>query len=120
MGRVWDLIERHQAETPYGVSVRGIARAAGVSHTMLSKWTDIKRLPEPDHLRAVARQINVPYRVLLEAALMDAGYLLDERQEVGHGPAATTDAGVTPAARPRAVEAAPTKATAPTRTRQID
>lgn len=92
MGRVWDLIEQHQNSVPYGASVRSIAKAAGVNHTMLAKWTSIKRLPEPDHLRAVARQINVPYRVLLEAALFDAGYL----EGAVHGtPIAKTPRGVT-------------------------
>lgn len=79
MGHVWSYIEQHMAETPYGASERQIARAAGVNHTTLTAWKKIRRLPQPEHLRAVARQINVPYRVLLDAALIDAGYLEDRR-----------------------------------------
>lgn len=86
MGQVWRLIEQHQDSTPYGASVREIARGAGIKESTLPRWRDLKRMPEPDHLRALARQINVPYRVLLDAALADTGYLdaRSEREDVGN------------------------------------
>lgn len=80
MGReLWRLIEAHQRTTPYGVSIRGIAKAAGVGHSTLAKWEGMRKMPRPEHLLAVARQINVPYRVALDAALKDAGYLPETR-----------------------------------------
>lgn len=75
MGQVWRLIEEHQSSTPYGASIREIARGAGIKESTLPRWKELRRLPEPEHLRALARQINVPYRVLLDAALTDCGYL---------------------------------------------
>lgn len=75
MGQVWKLVQQHMAETPYGVSARQIASSAGVKPSTFAAWKNLRRLPDPEHLRAVARQINVPYRVLLEAALTDTGYL---------------------------------------------
>lgn len=99
MGHVWSYVERHMAETPYGASERQIAKAAGINHTTLTAWKTIRRLPQPEHLRAVARQINVPYRVLLDAALIDAGYLEDRAHvppitRAGGSPA--DDGGTTP------------------------
>lgn len=101
MGDVWKLIQQHQEATPYGASIREIARAAGVRESTLPRWQNLRRLPEPEHLRAVARQINVPYRVLLEAALTDTGYLevrasaKDVRDHAD--PAPTNPAGGSPA-----------------------
>lgn len=91
MGReLWHLIEAHQHTTPYGVSIRGIAKAAGVGHSTLAKWEAMQKMPTPEHLLAVARQINVPYRVALDAALKDAGYLPETRIKK---PGATRQAG---------------------------
>lgn len=92
MGQVWKLIEQHQRSQPYEPSIRSIAKAAGVKESTLPKWQNLSRLPAPENLRAVARHIHVPYRVLLEAALTDTGYL----EEISDG-TATNGAGVTPA-----------------------
>lgn len=96
MGQVWKLIEQHQDSTPYGASIREIARGAGIKESTLPRWRDLKRMPEPDHLRALARQINVPYRVLLDAALADTGYLgaRSEREDVRQHAAPKTQAPV--------------------------
>lgn len=80
MGQLWKFIEQHQDSTLYGASVREIARGAGIKESTLPRWQNLKRMPEPEHLRALARHINVPYRVLLDAALADTGYL-DARPE---------------------------------------
>lgn len=74
MGAVWRLIEAHQDAQPYGASIRSIAKAVGMRNTTLAGWRDLKAMPNPDHLRAVARQIGVSYAVMLNAALEDAGY----------------------------------------------
>lgn len=101
MGHLWKLIEHHQDSTPYGASVREIARGAGIKESTLPRWQNLKRMPEPEHLRALARQINVPYRVILDAALTDTGYLdaRAEREDVGPDvrAASTRRAGESPA-----------------------
>lgn len=84
MGQLWKFIEQHQDSTLYGASVREIARGAGIKESTLPRWQNLKRMPEPEHLRALARHINVPYRVLLDAALADTGYL-DARPEREEG-----------------------------------
>lgn len=74
MGQLWALIVAHQDSEPYRPSIRQIAFRAGIGQSTLNKWQELKHLPDPDHLRAVARAIGQPYQVLLDAALADAGY----------------------------------------------
>ena len=55
-----------------------VARAMGVAPQTLSSWRQdgIRELPDVATLRALARLADVPYeRVVLRAALRDAGYL---------------------------------------------
>lgn len=114
MGQVWDLVEQHMRETPYGTSGRQIATHAGLKPSTFAAWKNLKSLPSPDHLRAVARQINVPYRVLLDAALTDAGYL---RTRDANSAAPNTRAGESPAAevrKPR-VDRGPVREATPSR-----
>lgn len=75
MGRTWDLIVAYQDAQRYRPSLRDIAKEAGVNHTMLGKWKEMKAMPRPENLQAVARVIGVPYQQLLQAALSDAAYV---------------------------------------------
>lgn len=104
MGQLWKFIEQHQDSTLYGASVREIARGAGIKESTLPRWQNLKRMPEPEHLRALARHINVPYRVLLDAALADTGYL-DARPEREEG----EDRGNAAPNTPAGDDPAPTK-----------
>jgi transcriptional regulator with XRE-family HTH domain len=76
--RLWRKVEEFRDSQPFPPSVRAIARASGISESTLAGWRGIQRLPDADHLRAFARLSQIPYRVLLDAALADAGYLSNE------------------------------------------
>lgn len=68
----------------YGVTRAEFARRAGTTPQTVQNWIDRRTtLPRPEHLHGVANVIGKPYRVVLDAALVDAGYL--------DGSAANTD-----------------------------
>lgn len=76
MGRLWDLVEEYRDGQPYPPSVRAMATKAGMHNSTLSNWQDnLRELPERKHMEAVARLIGRPYEVVLDAALLDAGYV---------------------------------------------
>lgn len=81
MTRLNELLLAHIEAQAYPISERQIAMRIGITQSGLARWRapGMKRLPEAEHLRAAARVLGVPYRVVLEAALYDTGYL----QEVG-------------------------------------
>jgi transcriptional regulator with XRE-family HTH domain len=56
-----------------------IARAIGVAPQTLNAWRKrgIRNLPDRDTLRRLAVFIGVPLRVVIEAALVDAGYMTE-------------------------------------------
>ena len=59
-----------------------IARALGVSRQTIANWsTEVRRLPDPDNLRALAELMGTPYADVLDAVLRDAGYLVTETLE---------------------------------------
>src|SRR5690625_1288607 len=75
VGALWDIVQKHMDEQPYGASLRGVARKLDLSPTALSNWRDPKALPQPAHLRALADLTGTAYSRVLDAALEDAGYL---------------------------------------------
>lgn len=70
-----DLIDRYKAD--HGVTDPEIARRIGITGEALRRWRahGVRRLPQQANLDALARVIGQPYRVVLSAALHDAGYL---------------------------------------------
>lgn len=73
MTELMRLIQAHIDR--YGVTRATVARRAGMSPQTVQNWRDeIKALPEVKHLRGIAEVIGVPYPVVLDAALADAGY----------------------------------------------
>lgn len=73
MTELMRLIQAHIDR--YGVTRATVARRAGMSPQTVHNWRDeIKALPDADHLRGIAEVIGVPYIVVLDAALSDAGY----------------------------------------------
>lgn len=76
MGALWELVQAYIDEQPYPPSISQVAERAGLSgRSTLTNWKQVTRLPDERHLRAVAGVIGQPYRVVLDAALVDAGYL---------------------------------------------
>ncbi|MFB7890275.1 hypothetical protein ACFCZ3_19715 [Cellulosimicrobium cellulans] len=74
-GRLWALVQEHRDAQPYPPSDRAIAARLGISPTALANWRGPSRLPERRNLEALARLVGVPYRKVLSAALVDAGYI---------------------------------------------
>jgi len=74
MGMLWDLIQGHLDQ--YGVRDAALARRMGTSAQTLNSWKKrgLKRPPEPWLLVAAAREIQVEYERVLDAALVDTGY----------------------------------------------
>lgn len=74
MSELIGLIQEHLDR--YGVTRAEFARRAGTNPQTVQNWWDHRTtLPRPEHLRGVAAVIGKPYRVVLDAALVDAGYL---------------------------------------------
>lgn len=71
----------------YGVSRAEFARRAGTTPQTVNNWRhQLKSLPDAAHLRGVAEVTGVPYLIVLDAALVDAGY----RDSMVDDPAALT------------------------------
>ncbi len=74
MGHLWDIVQAHQ--DAYGPSISEIARRIGMTPSGVHAWNNrgIRSLPKADNLRRLAELTNRPYRDVLRAALLDAGY----------------------------------------------
>lgn len=82
MGALWMLVEAYRDEQLYRPSGGQVADRAGIGRSTFNRWQNLAgRLPEERYLRALATAIEQPYRVVLDAALVDIGYLSpDEAQ----------------------------------------
>lgn len=77
MTELMRLIQGHLDK--YGVTRAEFARRAGTTPQTVQNWKDRPTtLPRREHLEGVARVIGVPYTVVLNAALKDAGYREDD------------------------------------------
>lgn len=73
MTQLWGLIEAHLDH--YGVTSAAFARKCGTTSQTVANWRNgSTSLPNPSHLRSIAQVIGAPYEVVLNAALVDAGY----------------------------------------------
>lgn len=81
MTHLGELVQAHIDAQQYPPSERALASRIGIAQSGLAKWRKgpLSRVPDVDNLRSAARVLGVPYRVVLNAALHDAGYL----EEVG-------------------------------------
>lgn len=84
MTRLWDLWIAYCDRIPYPPSERKFAGDIGMSPTAFGNWENgISRLPDRHNLARFARQINMPYERILDAALHDSGYLPEPIEEGG-------------------------------------
>lgn len=76
-----NLIDTHKHA--YGVSNAELARRIGVSRQNLNLWRThgVRGLPVRTTLDGIATVTAQPYRAVLEAVLLDTGYL-DELDEI--------------------------------------
>lgn len=100
MTRLWKLWMDYRDRIPYPPSERRFARDLGMSQTAFNNWQHgISRLPDRFNLARFARLISMPYERVLDAALHDAGYLPEPREEVmgnAEHPAPTSKPGAGP------------------------
>lgn len=75
MSRMVDLIDIYR-DTHGRPSEASIARAIEVAPQTINSWRNrgIRELPDVAIMERLAIYLNVPYRAVLEAALVDAGY----------------------------------------------
>jgi len=92
MGRLYDIIQAHiDAQAPYKPAVRQVAIQLGVSPTTVANWRKIKQVPKREHLDAIARLTGVPRQRVYDAALFDAGLIIEREVVEDQGP--SMDAG---------------------------
>lgn len=74
MSHLWDIVQAHRDR--YGPSVSEVARRMGVGAQTLFNWRDrpLLAVPTVRVLRALSDVTGTPYREVLKAALIDAGY----------------------------------------------
>lgn len=83
MGRLYDIIQGHiDAQAPYPPSVRQVALQLGVSPTTVANWRHIKQVPKREHLEALARVTGTPLQQVFEAAIFDAGLMIENEVPV--------------------------------------
>ena len=78
MGELGRLVEAYRDRTDPRVSDAWIGRKVGVGRSAIGPWLAGQSMPKAPHLRRLATVIGQPYDRVLEAALVDAGYLLKE------------------------------------------
>lgn len=92
MGELGALVEGWRDRRDPRPSDAWIGRKVGArSRSTVRPWLTGASMPEPQHLRELAALIGVNYRRVLDAALLDAGYLTEMEHRDGY-PAPTTPA----------------------------
>src|SRR5688500_7614946 len=74
MGELGELIEQWRSKQPYRPSDRKMAERLGVSPSTIGDWIR-GTVPGPEKLAALAAEMHYPYRRLLDAVMVDLGYL---------------------------------------------
>jgi len=124
MGELYGIIQKHLDR--YGVREAALARLMGTSSQTINSWKTrgVRQLPTRPLLEAVARETATPYEVVLQAALIDAGYaapvtpVLDGEAQLPPAPTAAPDLSEVHQPRPednRGVASRPAHAPAPSR-----
>lgn len=73
-GHLWALIQEWMDGMLYPPSQRKLAKRLGVAPNTVTEWKYGDSFPSPEHLKALAAHIGVPYARALDAALADRGY----------------------------------------------
>lgn len=76
-GRLWAIVQAHIDQQPYPPSVRRVARHLGVAPQTVFNWRNRRGMPSRENLERIAGLTGRPYSEVLEAALVDSGYLPD-------------------------------------------
>lgn len=79
---LWRVIESWRTSQPWPPSQAKLAREIGVAPTAMSQWKLGQSKPTPKRMRALQAATGIRYRDLLDAILMDMGYLPFNVKEV--------------------------------------
>lgn len=83
--RLWAIIQAHIDAQVYPPSRRQLAHKLGLAPQTLNNWhKGLTSLPQRDHLKAVSELTGAPYREVLRAALLDAGYEVEGPDDSSH------------------------------------
>ena len=88
-GHLWQVIQAWIDAQPYPPSQRRLAKAIGVSHGLITEWKYARAFAGPEALERLAREMRVPYEVVLDAALRDAGYRTPDHSPGSHSGGST-------------------------------
>lgn len=87
MSRLVDLIDAYR-DAHGSPSEASVARAIGAAPQTVNSWRNrgIRELPEVEIMQRLATYLGVPYRTVLEAALVDAKYASTEEYPAPEAP----------------------------------
>lgn len=91
--QVWRIIQEWMDGQLVEVTQSKVAAAIGVQRSALSQWKLGQARPTPANLRRIQEVTRVPYRQLLDALLVDMGYLSIEELMEHDRSAPITQAG---------------------------
>lgn len=99
MSHIGDLIQAYQDK--HGTSDRALALRIGVTATLVGKWKRgaFVELPKNDRIEALAAQMSLPKIDILEAFLLDIGYI--DEEDSTHGATTSNDPDGLSEARPK-------------------
>lgn len=86
MGELGRLVELYRDGLDPRPSDAWIGRKVDVGRSAVGPWLRGESMPKPEALRKLASLMGVSYRRVLDAALLDAGYL-EEREYRGNAAA---------------------------------
>ena len=75
MGELGRLIQAHKDAERYHVTNAAIARQVGVTRGAVGYWIKGTARPSAESTRRLAKLLGIPHAVVLNAVLLDAGYL---------------------------------------------
>lgn len=82
-GQLWRVIQEWMDSISYPPSQGKLADKIGISRSSMSDWKYGRVFPGPDALKALAAEIGVPYERVLDAALRDNGYRVEQPAKRG-------------------------------------
>ncbi|MCH8613427.1 hypothetical protein [Arsenicicoccus dermatophilus] len=75
MGALWDLVQAYKDAQDWPVPDAQIARRLGLARSAPARWKTMSDLPTVETMRGIARICGYPYLRVLNAALLDCGYV---------------------------------------------
>jgi len=95
MGELGRLIQAHKDAERYDVTNAAIARQVGVTRGAVGYWIKGTARPSAESTRQLAKLLGIPHAVVLNAVLVDAGYL-QPKDALSHDATTTKPTGASP------------------------